>query len=82
MLIGLYTDRVLKSWCNVHPRNHEKVDNIFNMPLTMFKYSFASFNLGGVFRNHLESITTHLKAHVDEITPPLLFDSFTLRKRV
>lgn len=52
------------------------------MPLTMFKYSFASFNLGGVFRNHLASFTIHLKAHVDEITPPLLFDSFTLRKRV
>lgn len=46
MLIGLYIDRTLKSWCDVHPRNHGKVDNIFNMALTMFKYSFASFKKG------------------------------------
>lgn len=80
MLIGLYIDRTLKSWCDVHPRNHGKVDNIFNMALTMFKYSFASLKLGGVFRKHRTSITVHFKAHACEITPPVLFDLLMLCK--
>lgn len=82
MLIGFYIDRTLKSRCDVRPRNHRKVDNIFNMALTMFKYPFVSCKVGGVFRKYLASITVHFKAHVHEITLPVLFDPFMLRKRI
>lgn len=72
MLIGLYMDRTLKSWCGVHPRSQGKVNNIFHVPLTMLNYSFAGFKSEGTLRNRLSSIHVHpwIVPEIDPFTSP------------
>lgn len=55
MLIRLYISETLESCFSVHPHNHRKVNNIFNMALIIFMFSFASFKLDFVDSSGIHS---------------------------